>query len=129
MFPVYKNNSKNWCNGVIIEKNKSYKFKEAFWRIPAKLEGTDLQHLIDGLTINDDGDPVNTHMIKVHQPKLREKKTKDKQKIQKEKKKKKQEEENNESRKEEKQKKAQKKMDIFKALAEKRKTKRGEARR
>jgi hypothetical protein len=68
-------------------------------------------------------------MIKVHQPKLREKKTKDKQKIQKEKKKKKQEEENNESRKEEKQKKAQKKMDIFKALAEKRKTKRGEARR
>ncbi|XP_063423277.1 protein timeless homolog isoform X3 [Mytilus trossulus] len=100
--------------------------QEAFWRIPAELNGQELQEVIDGITINDNGEAINAHMIKAKkQQKKEKKKTKKKDK----KKKKHDKVQKNESRKEEKQKKSKKKNDMLKALAEKRKTKRGGERR
>ncbi|CAC5364082.1 TIMELESS [Mytilus coruscus] len=105
--------------------------QEAFWRIPAELHGQELQEVIDGITIDDNGEAINAHMIKAKKSQKKDKKKiKKKDKKGKDKKKKKHDKaQKNESRKEEKQKKSKKKNDMLKALAEKRKTKRGGERR
>lgn len=107
--------------------------QEAFWRIPAELEGDRLKQLVDGLTIDDNGEPVNGHLIEIQKVSTRdkkgkkkgkkEKKKKDKTRKSKDQKKKIDNKETNETTKEEKQKKTKKKMDMLQALADKRKTK------
>ncbi|CAG2251184.1 TIMELESS [Mytilus edulis] len=104
--------------------------QEAFWRIPAELNGQELQEVIDGITINDNGEAINAHMIKAKSLRRRKRK-RIKRKIKRGKirkrrsmmrfRKMKVERRETEEVKE--------KNDMLKALAEKRKTKRGGERR
>lgn len=95
------------------------------------MDGQEILGIVEGITLDENDEPINAHKIKVRKAsKKLQKKSKKKDK-KKESKKQKEKRENKETKdkKEDKKASAKKKMDVFKALAEKRKVKRGEERR